>query len=60
MEILDVKVETDTWVKETKRVRGNVVVKIGKVRVDCPLETEEFEAILNSIDQERIREKIKE
>ena len=60
MEILDVKVETDTWVKDTKRVRGNVVVKIGKVRVDCPLDAEECEAILNSIDQERIREKIKE
>ena len=60
MEILDLRIDTDTWVKDSKRVRGNVVGKIGKVKVDCPLDTEECQAILSSIDQNKIREKLKE
>ena len=61
MEILDLRIETDSWAEDPlKKLRGTVRVKVGEVKIDCPLDKEECRDILNSIDQERIREKIKE
>ena len=61
MEVLDLRIETDSWVEDPlKKLIGTVRVKVGEVKVDCPLDKEECRDILNSINQERIREKIKE
>ena len=61
MEVLDLRIETDSWVEDPlKKLRGTVRVKVGEVKVDCTLDKEECRDILNSINQERIREKIKE
>ena len=53
------KLERD-FKEEVEKLRGTFRVKVGEVKVDCPLDKEECRDILNSINQERIREKIKE